>query len=131
MRVLIQRVSQASVIVNEKEHANITNGLLVFLGIVSDDNAEDIEWLIHKIVNMRIFNDDNGVMNRSLLEIAGNMLIVSQFTLHAKTKKGNRPSYYLAANPSIAFPLYNLFVKKCNELLPTPVETGIFGANMK
>ncbi|HQP03435.1 MAG: D-tyrosyl-tRNA(Tyr) deacylase [Bacteroidales bacterium] len=130
MRVVIQRVSTANVQILNKTVGEIATGLVVFLGIISDDTQEDVDWLVNKIINLRIFPDNTGVMNRSLLDISGDILLVSQFTLHAKTRKGNRPSYYLAANPNIAIPLYELFIHKCNSVLPKPVQTGIFGANM-
>lgn len=131
MRVVVQRVSKASVTVNEKLVASIKTGLLVLLGIENSDTQEDIDWLTRKITNLRIFNDTEGVMNQSLLEIKGDALVVSQFTLHASTKKGNRPSYIKAAKPDIAIPLYESFVKSVETELNKKVGTGIFGANMK
>ncbi len=131
MRVVIQRVSHASVTIEGKIKGSIKEGLMILVGIEDADNEEDIDWLCKKIVNLRIFDDDNGVMNRSILESGGNILVISQFTLHASTKKGNRPSYIRAAKPEIAVPIYNRF---CNELsiaLGKTVETGEFGADMK
>lgn len=131
MRAVIQRVSRASVTVEKKVVSKIENGLLILLGIEDDDTSEDIEWLSRKIANLRIFNDENGVMNRSLLEIAGDAIVVSQFTLHAAVKKGNRPSYIKASKPDIAVPLYEKFVGQLEADLGKPVGTGIFGADMK
>ena len=130
MRVVIQRVSQASVTVNDSVIGKIKNGLVVLLGIENADNDEDIDWLCNKIANLRVFNDENGVMNKSLLAIDGEALIVSQFTLHASTKKGNRPSYIKAAKPEIAIPLYEKFILKFEALLGKKIATGKFGANM-
>ena len=110
MKVVIQRVSSASVTINKNKVAAIKTGLLILLGIVTDDSQEDINWLVRKIVNLRIFNDENNVMNKSLIEIGGEVIVVSQFTLHASIKKGNRPSYIKAAKPEIAIPLYKNFV---------------------
>ncbi|WP_242092815.1 D-aminoacyl-tRNA deacylase [Aestuariivivens sediminicola] len=131
MRVVIQRVSQAQVIIEGNEVASIGNGLLVFLGIVNDDTKEDIEWLSNKIIHLRIFNDAQGVMNRSVKETSGDIIVVSQFTLHASTRKGNRPSYIKAAKPDYAIPMYELFVKQLESHLGRPVQTGRFGADMK
>ncbi|WP_282162572.1 D-aminoacyl-tRNA deacylase [Ulvibacterium marinum] len=131
MRAVIQRVSKASVTVEGKEVSKIDEGLLVLLGIEDTDGKEDIEWLSRKIVNLRIFNDLGGVMNRSLLDIDGTALVVSQFTLHASTKKGNRPSYIKAAKPDISIPLYEKFVQQLEMDLNKKVGTGIFGADMK
>lgn len=128
---MIQRVSKASVTVEGKEVSKIDEGLLVLLGIEDTDGKEDIEWLSRKIVNLRIFNDLGGVMNRSLLDIDGTALVVSQFTLHASTKKGNRPSYIKAAKPDISIPLYEKFVQQLEMDLNKKVGTGIFGADMK
>jgi D-tyrosyl-tRNA(Tyr) deacylase len=130
MRVVIQRVSRASVSIGEKIRSAIGPGLVVLLGIEDNDNDEDIDWLCNKIVNLRIFNDSNDVMNVSVLEADGEILVISQFTLHAKTKKGNRPSYIRAARPEIAIPLYNSFVKRISQLLGKDVGTGEFGAMM-
>ena len=131
MKAVIQRVSKASVTIEGDLVANINSGLLILLGIVEQDTQDDIDWLINKIANCRIFNDDNQVMNRSLIDINGEALVVSQFTLHASTKKGNRPSYIKAAKPDIAIPLYEAFVKQLQSVLDKPVQTGQFGADMK
>ena len=131
MKIVIQRVSKASVTVNKKEIATIKKGVLILLGIVADDTIEDINWLTNKIINLRIFNDAKGVMNDSLLDVQGEALVVSQFTLHALTKKGNRPSYIKAAKPDIAIPLYNQFIKILDNQLDTTVQKGEFGADMK
>jgi len=130
MRVIIQRVSKASVTVNKKITGEINKGLLILVGIENSDNQEDVNWLVHKIIHLRIFEDEKGIMNKSLLEINGEVLVVSQFTLHAKTKKGNRPSYIRAAKPEIAIPLYESFVEELKKKLTQKVATGIFGANM-
>ncbi len=130
MRTVIQRVKKASVEIEGKITAAIGEGLLVLVGIENADTDEDINWLVHKIKNLRIFNDENGLMNRSLLDTGGEILIVSQFTLHAKTKKGHRPSYVHAAKPNIAIPLYEQFVAKFRESLGEKVKTGTFGAMM-
>jgi D-tyrosyl-tRNA(Tyr) deacylase len=131
MRVVIQRVTKASVTVDEKKISTIESGLLILVGIENLDAQEDIDWLSNKIVNLRIFNDDQGVMNNSLLESKGDVIVVSQFTLHASTKKGNRPSYINAARPEIALPIYEAFVKALELKLGKKVGTGIFGADMK
>lgn len=131
MKAVIQRVSKASVTINNTEVASINNGLLVLLGIVPEDTEEDINWLVKKITNCRIFNDDNQVMNLSLLDTKGEVIVVSQFTLHASTKKGNRPSYTKAARPEVAIPLYETFIKNLQSVLPSKVQTGQFGADMK
>lgn len=131
MRVVIQRVSSASVSIENEEYSSIGNGLLVLVGFESLDTQDDLDWTASKICNLRIFADDNGVMNRSVMEVGGEILIVSQFTLHAATKKGNRPSYIRAAPPEIAIPLYNLFVRKVSDQLGKEIKTGIFGAMMK
>ncbi|WP_339874475.1 D-aminoacyl-tRNA deacylase [Olleya marilimosa] len=131
MKAVIQRVSKASVTIEGDLVANINSGLLILLGIVEQDTQEDIDWLVNKISNCRIFNDDNQVMNRSLIDINGEALVVSQFTLHASTKKGNRPSYIKAAKPEIAIPLYEAFVKQIQSVLSKTVQTGQFGADMK
>ncbi len=131
MRLLLQRVSEARVTVDERVTGQINHGLLIFVGIEPADTTEDIEWLASKAVNLRIFNDDAGVMNRSVLDIAGDILLVSQFTLHASTRKGNRPSYSAAARPDIAIPLYEAFHQRLTSLLGRPIPTGIFGADMK
>jgi D-aminoacyl-tRNA deacylase len=131
MRVVIQRVRHASVVVEEKTVGAIGQGLLVLLGIEDADGEEDIRWLSGKIVNLRIFNDDAGVMNRSVLETGGGILLVSQFTLHASTKKGNRPSYIRASKPELAIPLYQKMIAQLEADLGKPIQTGIFGADMK
>ena len=130
MRVVIQRVSEASVTIEGKVKSAILKGLLVLVGFESSDTDEDIDWTCKKIIQLRIFDDPNGVMNLSVKEIYGEILVVSQFTLHAKTKKGNRPSYIQAAPPEISVPLYNLFVKILSENLGSEVQTGEFGAHM-
>lgn len=130
MRVLIQRVSKARVTTPQGHDQSIGHGLLIFVGVEQADTREDANWLAAKIINLRIFNDEQGVMNRSVLEVAGSILVVSQFTLHARTKKGNRPSYVDAAPPETAVPLYEFFVSKLEELLQKPVPTGVFGAHM-
>ena len=131
MRVVIQRVTNASVTVESKVVAEIQKGLLVFVGIEEADTQEDLDWLVTKITQLRIFNDENEVMNLSVQDIDGDVLVVSQFTLHAATKKGNRPSYIKAAKPDIAIPMYERFVKALESKLGKKVPTGIFGADMK
>ncbi len=131
MKAVIQRVSNASVTVEDHLVSEIGNGLLILLGVEDTDDQEDIEWLSKKIVNLRIFNDCDGVMNDSLLDVKGDAMVVSQFTLHASTKKGNRPSYIKAAKPDIAVPLYEHFVRKIEKDVGKKVGTGIFGADMK
>lgn len=131
MKAVIQRVTKASVIIGAQKVASIHSGLLVLLGIVEEDSKEDIQWLSKKITNLRIFPDANGIMNRSLLQSQGDVIVVSQFTLHAAVKKGNRPSYIRAARPDTAIPLYEDFVKQLELDLGKPVQTGQFGADMK
>lgn len=131
MRIVIQRVSHASVTINGKCKSAIGHGQLILVGIEESDTQEDIEWLCKKIINLRIFDDENGVMNKSILEKDGNILVISQFTLHASTKKGNRPSYIKAARPETAIPLYNQFCKELSAALGKEVGTGEFGADMK
>ena len=131
MRVVVQRVTKASVSVDDAVVGSIEKGLLVLLGITHDDTKEDVDWLVNKVVQMRIFDDSKGVMNLSLKDIDGQMLVVSQFTLHALTKKGNRPSYIQAAKHQIAVPLYEAFVHQAQALLEKPVPTGVFGAMMQ
>ncbi|WP_396158501.1 D-aminoacyl-tRNA deacylase [Flavobacterium sp.] len=131
MKSVIQRVYEASVTIDGVKVANIQKGLLVLLGIEDADNQEDIYWLAAKIANLRIFADENHVMNLSLKEVDGDMIIVSQFTLHASTKKGNRPSYIKAAKPEIAIPLYEAFIAQMENELGKKVQTGQFGADMK
>lgn len=131
MRVVIQRVSRASVTVDGKVTGAINAGLLVLVGIEDADGREDLEWLSSKIVQMRIFNDTEGVMNLSLQDVKGDLLLVSQFTLHASTKKGNRPSYIQASKPPVAIPLYEQFIAQLEKDLGKPIQTGVFGADMK
>tara|TARA_R110001592_G_scaffold18575_3_gene76925 strand:- start:83 stop:535 length:453 start_codon:yes stop_codon:yes gene_type:complete len=131
MKIVIQRVSEASVTINEIKVASIKKGLLILLGIVDDDTQDDIDFLVRKVANLRIFNDKNEVMNTSLLDIDGEVIVVSQFTLQASTKKGNRPSYIKAAKPVIAIPLYEKFVQTLEKELNKKVQTGEFGADMK
>ena len=131
MRLLIQRVTQASVTVDNKIKSTIKQGLLIFVGIINEDTKDDIEYLVKKAVNLRIFDDEYGVMNKSVIEIAGEVLVVSQFTLHASTKKGNRPSYIRAAKSEISIPLYEEFCSSLSEQLNKEVQTGEFGADMK
>jgi len=130
VKIVIQRVSKASVTINKIKVATIKSGLLILLGIVDDDSQDDIDFLARKIVNLRVFNDENTVMNKSLLDIDGEVIIVSQFTLHASTKKGNRPSYLKSAKPEIAIPLYKIFLKTLENNLGKKVHTGHFGADM-
>lgn len=129
MRALVQRVSKANIEVNEKNISSINKGLLVLLGIQDTDDESDISWLSNKIIKMRIFEDDNGKMNQSIEDIGGELLIVSQFTLYASTKKGNRPSFINAAHPDKALPIYQTFVSECNKQIST--QTGKFGAMMQ
>lgn len=131
MRAVIQRVSSASVTIDGTVFSKIDAGLLVLLGIIDSDTEEDIKWLSRKIVNLRIFDDRTGVMNRSLADCGGEVLVVSQFTLHAATKKGNRPSYIKAAKPDVAIPIYGNFVAQLQLALGKEVKTGVFGADMK
>ncbi|MDX1941386.1 MAG: D-aminoacyl-tRNA deacylase [Saprospiraceae bacterium] len=131
MRAVIQRVSEASVTINHQIKSQIGEGLLILLGIEDADNEEDIDWLCKKISQLRIFNDEAGVMNKSVMEIGGELLVVSQFTLHASTKKGNRPSYIRASKPDYAIPMYEQFVKILQVTSGIPVQTGEFGADMK
>lgn len=131
MRVVIQRVTKASVTINGSMNGAIQRGLLVFVGIEEADNMEDISWLSNKIINLRIFDDDAGVMNRSLKEINGELLLISQFTLHATTKKGNRPGYSRAARLEVAIPIYQAFIKQLENDLGKQIATGEFGADMK
>ena len=131
MRAVIQRVSRASVTINNQVRSSIQNGLLILAGIEDADGPEDIAWLSAKIVNLRIFNDENGVMNRSVKEVDGGIILVSQFTLHAAVRKGNRPSYIKASKPPIAVPLYEQLIKQLEQDLGKPIGTGEFGADMK
>ena len=131
MKIVIQRVSEASVVINNTEVASKQKGLLILVGIVTEDSQEDINWLCNKIINLRIFPDEKGVMNISLKASEGDVILVSQFTLQASTKKGNRPSYIKAAKPDIAIPLYEAFVQTLQNTLGKPIQTGEFGADMK
>jgi len=128
---IIQRVTEASVVINNRIRGKIGSGLLVLLGIEDADNDDDIQWLTNKMVNLRIFNDAAGVMNVSVKETGGDILVISQFTLHASVKKGNRPSYIKASKPEVAIPLYEKFVRASEVVLGKPVQTGEFGADMK
>ena len=131
MRVVVQRVSEASVSIEGQIYSQIQQGMLILLGIENKDSQEDIDWLCKKIANLRILSDENGQMNKSVLDIKGQVLVVSQFTLHAKTKKGKRPSFIEAARPEIAIPLYETFVKRLNLDIQSQVMTGQFGADMQ
>ncbi len=131
MRAVIQRVSEASVTINQKVKSQIQKGYLILLGIEAEDTKEDILWLCKKISNLRVFSDDKGLMNLSIKDIVGEIIVVSQFTLHASTKKGNRPSFIKAAKPAIAIPLYESFVAQLQLISERPVYTGEFGADMK
>ena len=130
MRVVIQKVKSAAVEILNKNHSSVSQGLLIFVSVENDDGEEDINWLCKKIIQLRIFDDKNGVMNLSVADIDGEILVISQFTLHAKTKKGNRPSYIKAARPDIAIPVYNKFVEKLGFYLEKEIKTGVFGALM-
>jgi D-aminoacyl-tRNA deacylase len=131
MRVVIQRVSKASVSINKLVHADIQHGLLLLVGIEDADTEKDIDWLVAKIANLRIFSDDKGLMNKSVIDVEGEILVVSQFTLFAQTKKGNRPSFIRASKPDIAIPMYELFCQKLSHCLGKEVKEGIFGADMQ
>ena len=131
MKAVIQRVAKASVTIEGEIVASINNGLLILLGIVDEDTQEDIIWLSNKVTNLRVFGDENDVMNLSIIDVNGNAIVVSQFTLHASTKKGNRPSYIKAAKPEVAIPLYKSFVNQLEKDLDKIVQTGQFGADMK
>ena len=131
MRAVIQRVSNASVTIDSKIHSQIKRGLLVLVGVEDADTTEDIEWLSNKIVNLRVFNDEDGVMNVSVKDNNGDILVVSQFTLHASTKKGNRPSYIKASKPEFAIPMYEKFIFQLNNDLGRQIHTGVFAADMK
>lgn len=131
MRVVIQRVSHASVSIKGKEKSSIQKGLLILLGIEESDNQEDINWLVKKIVNLRIFDDESGVMNKSVMDIGGEVMVVSQFTLMASYKKGNRPSYIRAARHEVSTPLYNAFCRTISEAMGGEIATGEFGADMQ
>jgi len=131
MRVVIQRVKQASVSISDKKVSQINKGYLIYLGIENADNDADIEWLTNKIIQLRIFSDTNGLMNKSIIDVNGEILVVSQFTLHAKTKKGNRPSFIHAAKPDIAIPVYQKFINTLHNKLSKIIKTGEFGADMQ
>lgn len=131
MKIVIQRVSEASVVIDNKKEASITKGLLVLLGIEDSDTTQDVNWLCRKIANLRIFSDKEGVMNASINDVNGDVILVSQFTLHASTKKGNRPSYIKAAKPDVAIPLYKNFIETLQIELKKTIQTGVFGADMK
>ncbi len=131
MRAVVQRVTQASVRIRQQIHAEIGQGLLILLGIESKDTLEDVQWLAAKIIHLRIFNDLQGVMNLSVEEIEGQCLVVSQFTLHASTKKGKRPSYIKAAPPAMAIPLYDAFIQTLKEISTLTIQSGVFGADMQ
>lgn len=131
MRIVIQRVREASVSIGGKLKSAVGAGMMILVGVEHDDTADDVDWLVKKVVNLRIFNDDNGVMNRSILDAGGEILVVSQFTLHASTRKGNRPSYIRAARPETAVPLYRTFIDRLNAHLPRPCGEGEFGADMQ
>ena len=131
MRLTIQRVSEASVLIHHKLKSKINHGLLILLGVGTDDAEEDVEWLCNKLVALSIFSDEDGKMNKSIMDVNGDILLISQFTLFASTKKGNRPSYIRSARPEIAIPLFKAFHKRLEVLLCKPVATGEFGADMK
>lgn len=131
MRVVIQRVTEAKVVIDGNVNGEIGEGFMILVGIEEADGAEDIAWLTKKIVNLRVFDDENGVMNRSIMDAGGDILLISQFTLHAMTAKGNRPSYIRAAKPDISIPLYEAFIKSLEEAMGKKIATGIFGADMK
>ena len=131
MRVVVQRVSSASVSIDDAVYSKIRHGLLLLLGIEENDTVEDIVWLAAKVVNMRIFGDDNGMMNKSVADVFGEILVISQFTLYANTKKGNRPSFIRAARPEFASKLYEMFCAQISQELSRPVKTGVFGADMQ
>lgn len=131
MRTVIQRVTEAKCVVDGKTTGEITNGYLLLLGICADDTDEDLKWLAQKIVNLRVFNDEAGLMNKSLTDVDGNILLISQFTLFAQTKKGNRPSFIIAAKPDIAIPLYEKMILELAQLTNKKIATGVFGADMK
>ena len=131
MRAVLQRVSTAKLTANKTHEASIGHGLVVLLGITQSDTTKDLDWLLNKIINIRIFNDQADMMNKSVMDVAGELLVVSQFTLYAQTKKGNRPSYIQAAVHEIAIPLYEQFLQKATQLIGKPVQSGIFGADMQ
>ncbi len=131
MRIVIQRVSEASVKIDGHIHGKIGKGYLILLGVCEEDTVEDVEWLVKKVTGLRIFNDEQGVMNRSIMDVGGECLVVSQFTLYASYKKGNRPSWFRAGSHEHSIPLYELFCSKLSEEMQRPVQTGEFGADMK
>ncbi|WP_456460326.1 D-aminoacyl-tRNA deacylase [Reichenbachiella sp.] len=131
MITVLQRTSEASVQINQEIVGQIEEGLMILLGIEEADGQEDIDWLCRKVCNLRIFDDEYGIMNKSILDVGGDILLISQFTLHASTKKGNRPSYIKAAKPEIAIPLYEKFIEQLESELGKPIQTGEFGADMK
>lgn len=131
MRVVIQRVTKASVTIDGRVHSAIGDGFLVLLGVCTEDTEEDVDWLVRKIIGLRVFNDEGGVMNRSIIDVKGDILVVSQFTLYASYKKGNRPSWLRAAAHDISIPLYELFCDRLSTSLGKPVGRGVFGADMK
>lgn len=131
MRAVIQRVKKATVSIDEKTFSSITHGLLILLGIEESDTQEDINWLSPKIAQLRIFADENDLMNLSVIDVKGEIMVVSQFTLFASTKKGNRPSFIRSAKPDIAIPLYESFISSIQKLIPAPIQTGVFGADMQ
>ena len=131
MRIVIQRVSSASVTINGRTSASIGQGYLILLGVCEEDTSADVEWLVHKVIGLRVFNDAQGVMNRSIMEIGGNILVVSQFTLYASYNTGNRPSWFKAAQHEISIPLYEEFCRRLSDEMGRKVETGEFGADMK
>lgn len=131
MRIVIQRVKEASVTIDGVVHSAIEGGMLILLGIEDRDTDEDIDWLVKKTSQLRIFDDENGVMNRSVIDVQGSVLVVSQFTLHASTKKGNRPSYIRASRPEVAIPMYERFCDAMSQAIGRKVATGVFGADMK
>ncbi len=131
MRIVIQRVKEASVTISSNVHSSIGQGMLILVGVEDRDTAEDVDWLVKKAAQLRIFDDENGVMNRSVIDVAGEALVVSQFTLHASTKKGNRPSYIRASRPEHAVPMYELFCRELSQAIGKEVGTGVFGADMQ
>lgn len=131
MRIVIQRVTEASVTIDGEVHGQIGQGYLILLGVCEEDTVEDVEWLVKKVTGLRIFNDEEGVMNRSIMDVGGECLVVSQFTLYASYKKGNRPSWFRAGSHEHSIPLYELFCSKLSEEMKRPVQTGEFGADMK
>lgn len=131
MKIVLQRVKKASVNIDNKTAATINKGLLLLIGITTDDSEKDIDWLVKKVSQLRVFNDESGKMNLSIQDIDGEVLLISQFTLYANIKKGNRPSYIAAARPEIAIPLYELFIQKLGLVIAKPIQTGVFGADMQ